>query len=99
MVRTNATEDLAHPLSPGFQKTLISRCFVGKITKDYFVTLRLHLRLVRALAQSGCICVVFHLQQLVILFRLVFVRFSTKAYVHVNSKVLQWSKLDGIWNT
>ena len=53
----NTTAYLIQPPSPGFRVTLISGNFFGavKYTDRYFDTLRLDLRLVRALAESGCI--------------------------------------------
>ena len=56
----NTTAYLIQPPSPGFRVTLISGSFFGavKYTDRYFDTLRLDLRLVRALARER----VYHLR-------------------------------------
>ena len=64
-------------------------------TRRNFDTLRLDLRLVRALAENGCVSLVLHLQELVILSRLAVPAFS----LHLHFWVLQWWKLVEIRNT
>ena len=86
-----ATENLFYPPSPGFRVTLISRCFIGTVHST-LNTMRLDLRLVRALSESTS--VVFQPKQLVILFRLAVRAFSAEAYtLHLDFEALQWLKL------
>ena len=51
--------------------------------RRYFDMLRLDLRLVHALTESGCISFVFHPQQLVTMLRLAFRIFSTEVYTSI----------------
>ena len=71
--------------------TLISTCVFGCVfcskSHRFFDALRLDLRLVRALAQSGCISLVFHPQQLLIIFRLA-VR-ASRGGLHLDFEGLQ----------
>ena len=60
---------LSAPLSPGFRVTLNSRYSFGAVSYQvhrYFDMPHLDLRLVRALAESGCVSLMFPLHQLVI---------------------------------
>ena len=73
--------DIIHSLSPGFRVTQsLDVFFRNTKLHRYFDTLRLHLRLVRAFAESRCISLLFYPQQLAILFRLAVPHFSTGAY-------------------
>ena len=62
--------------------------------RDNFGTLRLDLRLIRAFADSGCIILVFHPQQFVILSRLAVRALSTEAYTSTLRRCSgrNWSK-------
>ena len=76
----NATEDLIHSPSPGFPVTLTPRYVFGEVNRAAILdTVRLDLGLVRALTESGCVSLVFHLQPLVILSRSTVRAFSREA--------------------
>ena len=92
--------DIIHSLSPGFRVTQsLDVFFRNTKLHRYFDTLRLHLRLVRAFAESRCISLLFYPQQLAILFRLAVPHFSTGAYTLTLRccSGRNWSKLVEIW--